>query len=190
MKNLYKLSLLFILTGLLFTACGPKMSLTKRHYTKGYYFAHSNSKHKKQNSDNKLVSNKVAPALLVKVAKQEPNPMLEEKNPTAPVKTNILQANSEKQKSGSTSSTLKKQSAHYKNIVLDEPISLIKRELSKSKSLQASGDDDGLSLFWIIILVLIVLWALGFFIGSVGSLINLLLVLALILLILWLLRIV
>jgi hypothetical protein len=166
------------------------MSLTKRHYTKGYYFAHSNSKQKKQNNSYKPVVNPVNTAILVKNEKQEINPMLEEKNPTAPVKTTIIQANSDKQKTSATTSGLKNQKAHYKNLVVDEPLSLIKRELSKSKSIQASDDDDALSLFWIIIVVLIILWALGFFIGSVGSFINLLLVLALILLILWLLRII
>ena len=48
---------------------------------------------------------------------------------------------------------------------------------------------DGLSLFWIIILVILILWALGFGFG-VGDIIHVLLVIALVLLILWLLRIV
>jgi len=51
----------------------------------------------------------------------------------------------------------------------------------------ASGD---LSLLWIIIIILLILWALGFISGNFGGLVHLLLVIALILLILWLLRII
>jgi hypothetical protein len=57
--------------------------------------------------------------------------------------------------------------------------------------LPVADDRDGLSLFWVVILVIIILWAIGFFAGwGTGGLINLLLVVALILLILWLLRII
>ena len=47
-----------------------------------------------------------------------------------------------------------------------------------------------LSLLWIVIIILLVLWALGLIAGNFGGLIHLLLVIALILLILWLLRII
>lgn len=50
--------------------------------------------------------------------------------------------------------------------------------------------EDGLSLLWIIIVVILILWALGLIGGYGGSLIHLLLVIALILLILWLLGII
>jgi hypothetical protein len=49
--------------------------------------------------------------------------------------------------------------------------------------------EDGLSLFWIVILILLLLWLFGYIILS-GGLINLVLALALVLLILWLLRII
>jgi len=61
----------------------------------------------------------------------------------------------------------------------------------KNSPKHSSGDDkDGLSLFWLIILVVLILWLLGFLIGDFGALIHILLVIALILLILWLLRII
>jgi hypothetical protein len=52
--------------------------------------------------------------------------------------------------------------------------------------------EGALSLIWIVILVLLILWALGLLAGGwgLGGLINILLVIALILLILWLLRII
>jgi hypothetical protein len=51
----------------------------------------------------------------------------------------------------------------------------------------ASGD---LSLLWIVIIILLILWALGLISGNFGGLVHLLLVIALILLILWLLKII
>lgn len=59
----------------------------------------------------------------------------------------------------------------------------------KTKPVPASG---ALSLLWIVIVVLLILWLLGLLAGGwgLGGLINLLLVVALILLILWLLRII
>jgi hypothetical protein len=58
--------------------------------------------------------------------------------------------------------------------------------------LSTGNGDEARSLFWIVILVLLILWALGIISGSfgLGILFNLLLLIALILLILWLLRIV
>jgi hypothetical protein len=61
----------------------------------------------------------------------------------------------------------------------------------KSKS-NAPATDDELSLLWIVILVLLIVWAAGLIGGGwgLGGLINILLVIALVLLILWLLRVI
>ncbi|NNM94984.1 MAG: lmo0937 family membrane protein [Bacteroidia bacterium] len=67
---------------------------------------------------------------------------------------------------------------------------------STLNSITDDGDNhsrgDGLSLFWLIILIILIVWAIGLLAGGfgLGGLINILLVIALILLILWLLRIV
>jgi hypothetical protein len=54
-----------------------------------------------------------------------------------------------------------------------------------------SSEHAALSLLWIVILVILILWLIGILAGGLGLgvLINLLLVIALVLLILWLLRI-
>ncbi|MCC6372390.1 MAG: hypothetical protein IT236_15405, partial [Bacteroidia bacterium] len=64
--------------------------------------------------------------------------------------------------------------------------------INKENSIGKSEDNEERSLFWVVVLVLVVLWALGLISGGLGLgiLINLLLVIALVLLILWLLRIV
>jgi hypothetical protein len=78
--------------------------------------------------------------------------------------------------------------------VTDEDFSLsdlkFKKQLKSSlfpSPLPATAD---LSLLWIVIIILLVLWVLGLISGNFGGLIHLLLVIALILLILWLLKII
>ena len=60
---------------------------------------------------------------------------------------------------------------------------------SKASTTSYDRNGDGLSLFWVVILIVLVLWALGLLAG-LGGLINILLVIALVLLILWLLEII
>jgi hypothetical protein len=74
---------------------------------------------------------------------------------------------------------------------INKAVSLLKPRLA-NKANTASYDVDGLSLFWIVILILLILWAIGLASGGfgIGGLINVLLVIALVLLILWLLQIV
>jgi hypothetical protein len=66
----------------------------------------------------------------------------------------------------------------------------IKKQLRSSLFPSQNPVTSDLSLLWIVIIILIVLWALGLIAGNFGGLIHLLLVIALILLILWLLRII
>ena len=49
--------------------------------------------------------------------------------------------------------------------------------------------EGGMSMLWIVIIIVLILWLLGYLVG-LGSFIHLLLVIALILLILWLLRVI
>lgn len=72
--------------------------------------------------------------------------------------------------------------------------SFIKNKKGRQKTVikPASGDRDSLSLLWIVILVILILWAIGWGFGGfgLGGLIHVLALIALILLILWLLRII
>lgn len=79
---------------------------------------------------------------------------------------------------------------------ITEKVPMMKKMNSTLKKVKVNSpaprSDDGLSLIWIVILVLLILWAFGLLGGGwgLGGLINVLLVIALILLILWLLRII
>lgn len=72
----------------------------------------------------------------------------------------------------------------------DYSLSDMKFKQQVNSSLFSSPVTSDLSLLWIVIIILLVLWALGLIAGNFGGLIHLLLVIALILLILWLLRII
>ncbi len=94
----------------------------------------------------------------------------------------------------SNKSLKEKQSVSHKARTPIKNIKLIKKLSLKSmkKSTPAPIVGEALSLLWIVILVLVILWLLGFITGGfgLGGLIHLLLLIALILLILWLLRII
>jgi hypothetical protein len=72
----------------------------------------------------------------------------------------------------------------------DYSLSDMKFKQQVNSSLFSPPVTSDLSLLWIVIIILLVLWALGLIAGNFGGLIHLLLVIALILLILWLLRII
>lgn len=77
----------------------------------------------------------------------------------------------------------------------EKPITstVVKRNKFQYKNSIEKGDhkdDRGHSHFWVLIVILLILWALGYGIFVLGALIHLLFVVALLLFILWLLRII
>jgi uncharacterized protein (DUF427 family) len=192
MKKLITLTIIGVLASIVFSSCGSKMSLTKRHYNKGYHFAHSNSKRSLPKSDveEKLVENKTNKQLYsarnfsTQVSVKENSDKIAVKNDNGVFASNDKKTGSEKTKQ-SVNHNIK-----FKAISADKPVTQIKQSLFKINKTSSHADGDGLSLFWIIILVLLILWALGYSLGALGGLIHILLVIALILFILWLLHIV
>ncbi len=192
MKKIITLSIIGIIAGIVFSSCGSKMSLTKRHYNKGYHFAHSNGKRvlPKSKADEKLVQNKPT-EVLSPIAKYSAQPTVKENGIKSPVIINErVVASNENKGVTSRSYTPPKHVLNFKALTIDKPITQIKQSIIKTNKVSNSSDGGGLSLFWIIILVLLVLWALGYSLGSLGGLIHVLLVIALILFILWLFHIV
>lgn len=182
---------------LVLNSCGSSLTVTKRHHNKGYYISFNKLKksHDKEVSDDKLVlsdeeftydeivpeENEVNTVASVENTENEyvigsDNVVNEESNEIAPVtKKNSpqIQKNEVKQ-SIPTVKELKK----------------IKSTIMKEKKASPTPPrEDALSIFWIVILIVLLLWLLGF-IFNVGALIHLLLVVALILLILWLLGVI
>lgn len=192
MKKIITLTIIGLLAGIVFSSCGSKMSLTKRHYNKGYHFAHSNGKrvHPKAKAEEKLAQNKPS-EVLSPLATYSAQPNVKENSINSPVISNErIVASNQKKGVASTSLNPSKHALNFKALTIDKPITQIKRSLLEVNKAHNSSDGGGLSLFWIIILVLVLLWALGYSLGSMGGLIHVLLVIALILFILWLLHIV
>jgi hypothetical protein len=191
MKKLITSIAICLVTAILFSACSTSGVFTKRRYTKGYYISHQHARH----------NTSVNPA-----AEKTP----QQTGPVATVKSTGAPA--VKQPSGSFAETVsgpgkmpalshikRKTSAghHVKDRVSATPLELNVRESFKpshswlNAAKPMASDDDALSLFWVVILVILILWLLGVLTGGwgLGGLIHLLLIIALILLILWLLRI-
>lgn len=199
MKSFYSLIALFLLTGILLTSCG--ITIEKRQHTKGYYI-HTNARQQSAKAHSSQVTPEAVTAEQAEsstVAKNVPAeaPKHEELAAVSDAGAAIRPADEATEERPAIA-----ERRHVGgNITNNTPATEIKDHISwkektstnlkKMKSSSARSDSAGLSLFWIVILVLLVLWALGLIGGwGPGGLIYILLVVALILLILWLLRVV
>jgi len=168
------------------------MSITKRHYNNGYYIAHTKGKQSVNTSKEEVVLAKTKKSLYV--IHNETKTISGYSQGNIAADNNVIVASNENR--NKTEVHLKaKQSLHQKTAIAVTPVMQVKSVLSDRKKVSAdvSADErDGLSLFWIVILVILILWAVGFLAGGfgLGGFINLLLLVALILLILWLIRII
>jgi hypothetical protein len=190
MNNLLKISILFFASIVLFSSC-KTMSVTKRHYNKGYYVSHS---HKQK----ALKKTGREPEQLSSVTKEERAEIL---NPgtTAlkmpPTEEKELIASDTYEQPVLPSSRKKlfdKRSNSYSNEEI-EVRDVIKNPLKAGKMLATKDSgDDALSLLWILIVVLLIVYIVGILLDGfgLGGIIHILGVIVLVLLILWLLKII
>ncbi len=195
MKKLMSLSMLVIITGILFSSCGGSyISITKRHYNKGYYIVYNNGKHAVPLSKGEYKTIQTKPAKSI----NDPQGLAEQNTIDGNIRQNAITTNNAKvtsNKKVQANPIIQQQGSGQtiepKTKIINNPVAQIKRVLSESKNTcSVASDHDGLSLFWVVILIILVLWAIGFVGFGLVGLINVLLVIALILLILWLLQIV
>ncbi|HLP14432.1 MAG TPA: hypothetical protein VK177_21055 [Flavobacteriales bacterium] len=199
MKKRIKFNII-ILISLVFASCGSNFSITKRHYTRGYYINHSNNKviakntsneasqpviglelNEETNSSNKKTHENIS--ALVKDTTVEKTSVVSDVPVThSTVPTNYHQNASKKMEN----------TAHHTNSKRNlKPFFEINHLNTKKikSSNTAARDHEHLSLLWVVILVILILWAVGYLAVGLTGLINLLLLIALILFILWLLRV-
>jgi hypothetical protein len=198
MKKIIHFSIFCFITSILFTACKSNLSVTKRRYNSGYYISYNNGKQKPIVAKEETKTGRPV--------KSDPVTPLKEQEKQKELKTagngsyaedhsTAVASNTKKQYKIVLKQRIKQVQALQAKIIENRTLQ-IKQALSENKRATAasieSNDDDALSLFWIVILVILILWAIGALSGGfgLGGLINLLLVVALILLILWLLRLV
>jgi hypothetical protein len=196
MKNLFKFSIVLIAASTLFSSCGSDFSIMKRHYTSGYYVDYTKSnKEVAPKGDKNIEPVTIAQINSVPAASQQNNaPVIssEAKTEKAPSKLpgikNILPSinfpSITKQAHVNTLPVLENPSAESNKAVYESP--------STSNNVSDRDEHAALSLLWLVIVIILILWLIGLIAGGfgLGGLINLLLVIALILLVLWLLRII
>jgi len=183
MKKLITFSTICLIASLLLSSC-KTATLAKRHYTKGYYLAHT--KGKTQGSAASKEEKKIQPEIKKNLYTQ-----------SAPAGQNIevnpvqIAAKTENANPFSAPAPKVETAAKHTVLNIETPAYQAKKQVSRILN-QSHSREDGLSLFWIIILILLILWAIGFLAGGLGlgGLFNLVLLIALILLILWLLRVI
>jgi uncharacterized membrane protein len=190
MKKLITFSTLCIIASLILASC-KSTSITKRHYNKGYYVSHTKNKQTIPQTKEEVVKvnkslypeDKIVEQVIVN---SSPTQNTNESTVNIVASNEVKSSPSISKNSGNSIKTIK-----YKTISISKPVIEMKKVFSKAKKFgNADAEGDALSLFWIIILVVLILWALGLIVGDFGGFINLLLLVALILLVLWLLRIV
>ncbi|MCE3296136.1 MAG: hypothetical protein K0R65_1850 [Crocinitomicaceae bacterium] len=203
MKNLFTIITFTILGSVLFS-CGSSLTVTKRRVNKGFYIASNNnkgiSKHVKENEADKPYHKPISE---IAIAPEE----MPQETVIARNETPVAQAEQELQADGTvTESTPQPASVKHKIIqkkmaaaestkrIIEKVSYQPKKHLQKMKQSASPQPIVGavLSLFWIVILIIFLLYLVGLLAGGfgLGGLIHLLLVITLILLILWLLGIV
>lgn len=200
MKNLITFCVIFLTTTLMISSCGSSLSITKRQHTKGYYVSHNNVK-----SNNKTVSTEkieTSEANIENVKIDNETAAISSKETTtftsAMTATDVVENNSIEEEVTVKVSETKEANTNVterKELVpsaIKNTASKFKNVYSESKSKYAPAEGDAHSLLWIIVVVILILWLLGYLggYGATSGLIHLLLVIALILFILWLLRII
>ncbi|MGZ3900577.1 MAG: hypothetical protein ACXVNM_12265 [Bacteroidia bacterium] len=188
MKNLLKFMLLVVSVSVLFTSC-KTASLTKRHYNKGYYVSHSGKKGKTtvHTTEDKQAITKVesvTPKTTAIPIAMDDKPLMASNNP------------GEKSTPERVSKENKKVENKLRYAGTDNTISvkeMVKNPFKLTKIVAAKdSDNDALSLLWILIVVLLIVYIAGLLLDDfgLGGLIHILGVIVLVLLILWLLRII
>ncbi len=187
MKKLFTCITLTIVASILFSSCGNRLFLTKRHYRSGYY-SELASKQPAQKPQVQQIAYKKQPAL---VTQQQIKPI---------VANEVYASNNAitEQKQAVASASVAQKTVHQKHSIhtvfpnseLFVPKKVTETRLHEKPVVSDGG--EGRSLFWTIILIILILWAVGFLAGGwgLGGLINLLLLIAVILFILWLLRVI
>jgi len=164
-------------------------SLTKRHYTNGYYVGHNSGK-SSINKSKEQITNKDKKQPLYAVRNLDGNRSLDNPKSISFAVDEIVAVTNKKTTNKITPITLHKRHEGY------DVAKIFQKENSKSFRVKKLDPDslaaDALSLFWIIILILLILWLVAILTGGwgLGDFVHILLVVALILLILWILRII
>jgi hypothetical protein len=178
-----------LLACVLFSSCNPSFEITKRRYNKGYYIDRSGNK------DIAFITKEKATQVKITTPTYPPQTLVAEKPKVShpvPMPTKggmVMVAKDERQGHKKALAT------NMDNLPATSSIHTVSA-IPGPQKIADDGDHHSeraaLSLFWLIIVIVLILWLIGLIAGGfgLGAFINILLIIALILLILWLLRIV
>ena len=188
MKKTTGIGTLLIAISILLSSCGTKFSLMQRHYRDGYYIAHNSGKQKGSTRNvDKSEGGKDKPEQYVRMHMKTGaiNPGIAQKEVSGKVITG--KAKMEMTQSKKITQTGGMFTELKKGTTIRRPVTG-----TEGAFRPVSSNSDGLSWFWTIIVIILIIWLIGYLLGGfgLGGLINVLLLVALILLILWLLRII
>jgi cytoskeletal protein RodZ len=199
MKRVATLITLLLLTGILLPSCG--VTIRKRQHTKGFYVntnpripTAKGTKEEIRPEEQETVAEipeETTTAPSEQLAEATPEQLAEVTEPTVTtdVPTVVAQDRSVTPTTRTGVFQHTDQKPFLERMAEKNPL---KKKLDNQKMKARASSGEALSLFWIVILILLLLWAIGVISGGwgLGGVIYILLIIALILLILWLLRIV
>jgi hypothetical protein len=189
MKTKLHYVIITLITAIFLSSCANKMSLMKRKYTKGYYIAHSHKATDVNPTEPLVLVKKENSIKQVAVTSIEP----ELKNSTSLSEPIALAISKE------AANTPQIKHHSLKSAMLDHSFKIVERVAPKKMQdqIRAKKGDAGLvaatlSLFWIVLVVILVIYLLGLVFNDfgIGNAIHLLALIFLVLLILWLLGVV
>ncbi|MGZ4061306.1 MAG: hypothetical protein ACXVPU_19900, partial [Bacteroidia bacterium] len=157
MKHLFTYLLLCISAAIILSSCGHSMSLTKRHYRNGYHFEHA-GKTTTPKINNVAGTKKESETSPVKTEaiNSVPTRTIE----TVPVINSNFNTETFTKRTSPELNTKTVVTASAAKITIGR--SVIKQQVQNIKTQMKSDDDnDGLSLFWLVILVVVIIWFFG-----------------------------
>ncbi len=195
MKRILNFSALLMFTIVVLTSCGTKKSFADRHYNNNYYIGMSKAEKTPKIKADKL--EKITPEAEQEFVLASNTEIATKVSTDSPAEVTV---SSEEAIQPATPEIAVEQKETLSNKLnradrksQETPFALLeKAEKVKEKISPPASSDDALSLLWIVIVIILILWLLGYALGGLGlgGAIHILLVIALILLILWLLGII
>jgi hypothetical protein len=194
MKKLFAPLLLFAFAGILLPSCSntSKLSFNKRHYRSGDFV---NLAGKTHTATVPIAMAPVRAKYPISAIVKTESPVVVNTSPITIHKTSLTQ-NRTKENDPIAIASNTAQQVRPQTLNITEGPSIQSKQIFSDVA--ASQGDYGsrsagaaLSLLWIVIVIILILWLVGILAGGfgLGGLLNILLIVALVLLILWLLRI-
>jgi hypothetical protein len=192
MKNLLNSFAFSAIACIILSSCS-NLNITKRHYNKGYYIEYIKHQQTKPQIENGNEVRTNSAVTLSRISYPENHFINEpEFKPEPKSLKEVIMPRYDKRPGNTHQTSIGTVASPASNSNQSPVVQSQRPSFSEaSQDRGEGGERAALSLLWIVIVVILILWLIGILAGGfgLGGLINILLIIALILLILWLLRI-